>query len=106
MTAHLSLTPGCRPDGAPVLLVAGEVDMSNSAQFAEAIEQALAPEAGPLTVDLTRVEYLDSAGLSVLFAHAEGIEVLSSPLLLPLLALSGLVDLADVRQPGSSPEAD
>jgi ABC-type transporter Mla MlaB component len=51
-------------------------------------------------VDLTEVEYLDSAGLSVLFAHAERLELIAPPLLEPVLTVSGLADLVSVRSPG------
>ncbi|OBK22830.1 anti-anti-sigma factor [Mycobacterium asiaticum] len=53
-------------DGAVVLAVAGEVDMLSAPQLAEAIRTALAPKPAALIVDLTKVEFLASAGLSVL----------------------------------------
>jgi anti-anti-sigma regulatory factor len=39
-------------------------------------------------VDLTAVEYPDSAGLAALFHHADRIEVVTGPLLAPLLTVS------------------
>lgn len=53
-------------DGAVVLAVAGEVDMISAPPFAEAIRTALATKPAALVVDLTKVEFLASAGLSVL----------------------------------------
>ncbi|MDT5222086.1 MAG: hypothetical protein QOF15_4191 [Mycobacterium sp.] len=53
-------------DGAVVLAVAGEVDMLSAPQLAEAIHTALAAKPAALVVDLTKVEFLASAGLSVL----------------------------------------
>ena len=44
-------------------------------------------------MDLTRVEYLDSAGLTVLFSHAAHIELVATPLLAPVLTISGLADI-------------
>ncbi|GAA4811908.1 STAS domain-containing protein [Streptomyces ziwulingensis] len=93
MTTPLSLTPGRRPDGAPVLTVVGEIDMSNTDAFATAIETT----DGPLVIDLTGVEYLDSAGLSVLFHHSERLELIATPLLEPVLSISGLADLTTVH---------
>ncbi|OBK10985.1 STAS domain-containing protein [Mycobacterium asiaticum] len=53
-------------DGAVVLAVSGEVDMLSAPQLAEAITTALAVKPAALIVDLSKVEFLASAGLSVL----------------------------------------
>ncbi|MFD7746316.1 STAS domain-containing protein [Streptomyces sp. NPDC059698] len=89
MTTPLTLTPGRRPDGTAVLTVAGEIDMSNTGSLATALDDT----PGPLVLDLTEVEYLDSAGLSVLFSHADRLEIIAGPLLTPVLTISGLTDL-------------
>lgn len=97
MTTPLTLTTGRRADGTPRLSVSGEIDMSNAAALAE----ALGAGSGPLVVDLTGVEYLDSAALSVLFAHADRLELMVTPLLEPVLAVSGLAELATVHRVGA-----
>ncbi|MFD0687830.1 STAS domain-containing protein [Actinomadura fibrosa] len=102
MTTPLTLTPGRAPDGTAVLAAAGEIDMSNSQDFAAAITAALDGAAGPLVVDLSAVEYLDSAGLSILFRHAERLELVAPPVLEPVLTLSGIADLTTVRPVPSS----
>ncbi|GHH40160.1 STAS domain-containing protein [Lentzea cavernae] len=89
----LTLTTTTDPQGRPVLKVAGEIDLSNTATF----ETALAQNKGPLVVDLTEVHYIDSAGMSVLFTHAERVEVVATSLLVPLLEMSGLTSMATVR---------
>ncbi|OBI91045.1 STAS domain-containing protein [Mycobacterium asiaticum] len=53
-------------DGAVVLAVSGEVDMLSAPQLAEAISTSLAHKPAALIVDLSKVEFLASAGLSVL----------------------------------------
>lgn len=93
MTTPLTLTPGRRPDGTAVLTVAGEIDMSNTGDLAAAIQDT----SGPLVLDLSAVEYLDSAGLSLLFSHADRIELVAGPLLAPVLSISGLTDLVAVH---------
>jgi anti-anti-sigma factor len=103
MSTPLNLESVRGRDGAPVLLVAGEVDFSNNVELAAALEEHLETGADRLTVDLSRVDYLDSAGLSVLFAHAEQIEVIASPLLAPVLEVSGLGQLTAVRVVASPP---
>jgi anti-sigma B factor antagonist len=104
MTTALSLTSGRRPDGAPVLVAVGEIDMSNAETFASALAEAVADTGAAgfqghraLLVDLSAVEYLDSAGLATLFQHAEQIEVVTGPLLAPLLTVSGLSEMTTVR---------
>lgn len=97
MTTPLTLTHGRRPDGTALLTAAGEIDMSNTAALAAALDGT----EGPLVLDLTAVDYLDSAGLTVLFAHAERLELIITPLLAPVLTISGITDLATVR--GSEP---
>ncbi|GAA3935856.1 STAS domain-containing protein [Streptomyces gulbargensis] len=98
MTTPLTLTSGRRPDGRPELALTGEIDMSNISVLTDALETT----PGSVVLDLTAVEYLDSAGLSVLFAHADRLEVIATPLLAPVLTISGLVDVTTVH--GLSPQ--
>ncbi|MFF0109704.1 STAS domain-containing protein [Streptomyces hirsutus] len=93
MTTPLTLTLSRRPDGATLLTVVGEIDMSNTDTLVTAIETT----DGPLVIDLTAVEYLDSAGLSVLFTHSDRIELVATPMLAPVLNISGLADLTTVH---------
>ncbi|OBF04321.1 STAS domain-containing protein [Mycobacterium sp. 852002-10029_SCH5224772] len=59
-------------DGAVVLTVSGEVDMLSSPQLADAIQTALATQPAALIVDLSKVGFLASAGMTVLVtAHGE-----------------------------------
>lgn len=96
MTTPLTLAPGRRPDGTAVLKAVGEIDMSNTDALASALESTV----GRVVIDLTGVEYLDSAGLSVLFSHVDRIEIIAGPLLTPVLTVSGLADLAAVHDAG------
>ncbi len=92
MTTPLTLSTSWRPDGTPVVTAVGEIDMSNVGTFRDALTRASA-SAGPIVVDLTGVEYLDSAGLTVLFTHAAHIELIATPLLAPVLTISGLAGI-------------
>ncbi|MEU1054181.1 STAS domain-containing protein [Streptomyces sp. NPDC005876] len=93
MTTPLTLTPDLRSDGTLLLTAVGEIDMTNTDVLAEALDAAH----GPVLLDLTGVEYLDSAGLNVLFAHADQVELVATPLLAPVLTISGLSDLTTVH---------
>jgi anti-anti-sigma factor len=53
-------------DQAVVLSVSGEVDMLSSPRLADAIETALAARPAALIVDLSKVDFLASAGMTVL----------------------------------------
>jgi anti-sigma B factor antagonist len=98
MATSLELSTRRDPDGTPVVTAIGEIDMSNADRFRAALGEAVA-EGGRLVVDLTRVEYLDSAGVHALFAYTPGLELIASPLLVPVLAISGLSDVTSVREP-------
>lgn len=59
-------------DEAVVLTVSGEVDMLSAPQLAEAIRAALAAGPPALVIDLSKVDFLASAGMTVLVtAQAE-----------------------------------
>ena len=99
MTTALTLTTSRRPDGAFMLAVAGEIDMSNADAFSTALAGAReqATDSSTLIVDLTRVGYLDSAGLAVLFPHVEHLHLVATPLLAPVLTIVGLDDITTVQ---------
>ncbi|NJP48120.1 STAS domain-containing protein [Actinacidiphila epipremni] len=96
MTTPLTFTSYVRADGVSVLVATGEVDLSNSADFAAATDAALAGAAGRLLVDLRGVEYLDSAGLNELLIRAGRLEIVAGTLLAPLLTISGITELTTV----------
>ncbi|MFI0897580.1 STAS domain-containing protein [Streptomyces sp. NPDC020983] len=104
MTTPISLSFRTRPDGAVVLSAAGEVDMSNCAELAAAADRALGLGPGPLVVDLSAVEYLDSAGLNELLVRANRIEIVAPALLGPVLTICGLTELTTVH--GLEPPRD
>lgn len=93
MTTPLTITPSQRPDGTALLILTGEVDMSNSDELARALGGAPAH----VVLDFGAVTYLDSAGLAVLFAHADHIELIANPYLRPVFEISRLTDLTAVH---------
>jgi anti-sigma B factor antagonist len=113
---EISTQPGA--DGIPVVTVAGEIDMSNAERFRDALGLAAAAAAdgadaaadgagaaadgadgggGSFVVDLTGVEYLDSAGVHALFGYAPRIRLIAGPLLEPVLTVSGLSGITSMR---------
>lgn len=97
MTTPLTIRTSQQPDGSTILTAAGEIDQSNADALAGALADLTAqPEHGPVTVDLTAVEYLDSAALAALFPHAGSIRIRATPLLGPVLTISGLSELTPI----------
>ena len=93
MTTALTITTDRLPDGTAVLRAVGEIDMSNG----DTLASALAGIRERLVLDLSEVEYLDSTGLNILFAHASHVELIAGPLLMPVLEISGLTELITVN---------
>ncbi len=102
MSTPLSLDTDRREDGAVVLTATGEIDMSNVAEFTRALAEAQGD--GTVIVDLRGLDYLDSGGINALFTQVDRIRIIANPVLLPVLTVSGLVDLVDVEEVRAKPE--
>ncbi|MCV7259345.1 STAS domain-containing protein [Mycobacterium shimoidei] len=102
MTTLLTVDTARGDDGALTLVAAGEIDLSNVEAFSRALDTAITENAGSkrkLTVDLSAVEYLDSAAINALFPHAEQIRLIVHPLLVRVCTVSGLTELTTVEAP-------
>src|SRR6476620_3055109 len=100
MSASLSLDTACRGDGKLVLIAAGEIDLSNIDAFNQALTASTTEAAAGgarLTVDLTAVEYLDSAAINALYNLADHIQLIANPLLMRGLTVSGLAELVTIE---------
>jgi anti-anti-sigma factor len=98
MATPLRISAGRGGDGPAVVTVTGEIDLSNVDAFEAALVDVCAQALqGPVTVDLSGVDYLDSGGINVLFGYADEIELVANPILMPVLKISGLADVVDVR---------
>jgi len=102
MMTPLTLNTDRGADGTPRVTAAGEIDISNVHVFTEALTSASEGNARPITVDMSAVKYLDSAGVNVLFKHADEIDrlhLIVHPLLVRVLTITGLSEIATV-EPG------
>lgn len=100
MTTPLTLDTARGSDGRFVLVAAGEIDLSNIDTFSVALTSAAIESTGgdgALLVDLSAVEYLDSAAINTLAAHADRIELVAHPILMPVLRISGLTELTTIE---------
>lgn len=101
MATPLSLKTEIR-DGTVTLIAAGEIDLSNIEAFDHALGDVVARDGAGAIVDLSGVEYVDSGAINALFAHAEGINLIVNPILMPALTVSGLTDVATVEPAAGS----
>jgi len=95
VTTPLELSARRDADGVMVLTAAGEIDMSNAAAFRDALSQAGAGDAA-FIVDLIRVDYLDSAGLTALLPYASRVKIIATAVLAPVLSVTGLDQVTTV----------
>lgn len=101
MSTPLTLHTGQDAEGRVVVSAAGEIDASNVGDFAKALQDAL-NRGGLVTVDLTAVEYLDSAAINALVPQAESLHIVANPVLMRVLRVSGLEKLTTVETPPSA----
>jgi anti-anti-sigma factor len=102
MSASLTLDTLRRGDGKLVLIATGEIDLSNIDTFNQVLSRfttEAASSAAKLTVDLTAVEYLDSAAINALYNLADHIHLIANPVLMRSLTVSGLAELVTIEPP-------
>ncbi|HEV7450507.1 MAG TPA: STAS domain-containing protein [Pseudonocardiaceae bacterium] len=102
MTARFHTTTSA--GGAVTVTAIGEIDPATAGQFRDTLAHAGA-DRDRLTIDLTAVDYLDSAGIRVLddFAASHALEILVQPggVVIVTLQVSGLVDVVTLRHPST-----
>jgi anti-anti-sigma factor len=96
MSTPLTVHTERRADGQLVLSATGEIDASNVAGFAAAVSAGATDGTDMLTVDLSAVDYLDSAAINALAPYAESIHIIANPVLMRVLLVSGLAELTKI----------
>jgi anti-sigma B factor antagonist len=89
-------------DGIPVISVAGQLDISNAAALEQALARVAAARPRALIFDLSGLEFMDSAGVSVLVrARAQVGEVRlrsPTPIVRRLIEITGLSGILPIEQ--------
>jgi anti-anti-sigma factor len=87
-----------------LVAASGEIDPAAASQLDEML-QAAEEYSDQVTVDFSAVDYLDTAGIRVLFDHAAKITLVvllaADGLVAPVITTSGLGRVATVRTVGS-----
>jgi anti-anti-sigma factor len=83
-------------DDALSVAVAGEIDMSNAPTVERQILEAIPNHLAEVSVDLSGLDYIDSAGLRVLFALGTRLETLQIGLVLVVPTDSSVRRMIDV----------
>ena len=86
-------------DDALAIAVSGEIDMSNASTVERQILEAIPNDLAEVTVDLSALDYIDSAGLRLLFTVGTRLRTLQIDLVLVVPTDSSvrrMIDLAGV----------
>src|SRR5262245_44224696 len=95
-------------DGSVQIAVSGEVDLANAVVVEDQIVEAITNQVTSVSVDLGAVDYMDSAGMRILFSLASrlaglqiGLEVVApvGSSARRLVEVSGLAPLVALRPP-------
>jgi anti-anti-sigma factor len=94
--AELTVTLASQED-VPVLVLSGELDMSNTDTVKAAIANSGAERAGRLVLDVSDLRFIDSAGIAVLLEAVERIGPVSlrapAPAVRRVIELTGLTEV-------------
>lgn len=91
-------------DGAaPVLRISGQLDISNASTLERALTRALSDGASSVVFDLTGLEFMDSAGISVLVRARSEVEQVRvrnpTPIVRRLIEITGLSEILPIDAP-------
>ncbi len=93
-------------DGSMHITLSGEIDLANAAVVEDEIRSAVSDQPSAVSVDLTELSYIDSAGIRILYGLASRLQALRIvlELIVPLdsptrrlIELSGFESIAALR---------
>jgi anti-anti-sigma factor len=82
------------PDGTPVLMLRGELDMLSATALRETVENLLSANCERVVFDLNDLQFMDSSGIAVLVFAANSIGAIelrnASPIIRRIIEVTGL----------------
>jgi anti-anti-sigma factor len=89
-----AVAPAGDDDGAPIVRLTGEIDISNAEPIGDALEALVGPDARRVVVELDGLRFMDSAGIAMLLrtaARTDSVEIRNpSEVMLRILECTGL----------------
>lgn len=95
MATPLELVTERDDDGITVLAALGQIDMTNATSFRAALSRA-SGSGTRFVVDLTGVDYLDSAGVTAMLPYFSRLGIVATAVLAPVLAISGFSPITTI----------
>jgi stage II sporulation protein AA (anti-sigma F factor antagonist) len=99
--SHASVDVSVDPDGAPVVSLRGELDMSNVETIEAELGGVIATAAAVLVFDLSALEFIDSSGIALLLRAAEKVGRIElrnpSDIVRRVIQATGLSDVLHVQ---------
>jgi anti-sigma B factor antagonist len=87
--------------GAPLIIVSGELDLSNAARLEAAVDSAAAADPERLIFELSQLRFMDSAGIAVLLGAASKVGAVHlrdpSPAVRRVVELTGLTGVLTIE---------
>jgi anti-anti-sigma factor len=92
--AQLGVETQSDPSGTPVIAVSGDLDISSVERLRDAVTAAAADHPQALTFEMSRLRFMDSAGISVLLGAAKSVPTVRlrnpTPAVRRVIELTGL----------------
>lgn len=98
-----SISRSAGQDGAIVLAVQGELDVSSVVDVRPAVTTAVAENPAQIVFDLAGLRFMDSSGLAILLVAAKSVPVRlrnPSPAIMRLVELTGLSEVLPIEDDG------
>jgi len=100
--ARCTVTQTIDASGAPVVKLIGEIDISNAHQIGRTLEHVVGTGTDTLVIDLSALEFMDSAGIAMLLRVVTGVAFVTirnpSTVVRRILECTGLDDILPIEQ--------
>jgi anti-sigma B factor antagonist len=102
-SAPLGVETRTEPGGDPVIAVSGDLDISSVERLRSAVDEVSAARPDELTFDMSRLRFMDSAGIAVLLGAAGRVPTVRlrnpTPAVRRVIELTGLTQVLEIEEP-------